>query len=279
MKKRIHYVCNDIGNYNSIVNSMASTVKKEPNLRKPLLNGLSASVQIRYNEYNDKFDARNLISVTDCNRDNTESKALIYLYEGNSQTVSALKNSIKSIQEEHLKQICPSCGLLPANTIDHYIPKELYPDFSIYSKNLIWTCGTCNGKKSQYWKEQTYRGVINFYIDNIPSFNFLGCDITSDNGILKATYFLKNYKLTNHPNIVMHFDKLKILNIYKDHIPTKLGEIVADLRSYKGKVDKKKVKGILLTQYFQRRKDFGVNDWKAGLLREIITGRHYLQYI
>ncbi|WP_394497135.1 HNH endonuclease [Shewanella sp. ENK2] len=266
-------------NYNNIVNSMVNTVNKEPNLRKPLLNNLSASVCLRYNEYNDKFDEKNIIFVSDSNRDNAESEALIYLYEGNSKTVSTLKSQIKTIQEEHLKQICPSCGLLPANTIDHYIPKELYPEFSIFSKNLIWMCGTCNGKKAQYWKELTYRGIINFYIDDIPSFNFIGCDISNNNGILKATYFLKNYKLTNHPNIVMHFDKLKILNIYKEHIPTKLGEIVADLRSYKGKIDKKRVKGILLTQYFQRREDFGVNDWKAGLLREIITGRHYLQYI
>ncbi|MDC5819503.1 HNH endonuclease [Vibrio europaeus] len=258
---------------------MNNTVKGQPNSRKPLLHELSASVEQRYDEYNHKFNAHSLISISDCTRNDNESDALVYMYEGSSKIVSALKESIKNNQEIHLRQICPSCGLLPANTVDHYIPKELYPDFSIYSKNLIWTCATCNGRKLQYWKEPNYRGIINFYVDEIPTFNFINCDVKISNGILSAVYSLKEYKLTNYPNIVKHFDRLRVLDVYKEHMPSKLGEIVADLSSYKGKVNSKDVKRILLTQYFQRRRDFGVNDWKACLLREIITGKHYLQYI
>lgn len=39
--------------------------------------------------------------------------------------------------------ICPMCGGPGNGTLDHYLPKDLYPEFSFYSKNLIPACN-CN---------------------------------------------------------------------------------------------------------------------------------------
>lgn len=278
MKNRIPYQCDNKEIYTNAVASMKGTYKGRPT-KKPTLEALSDSVKLRYDEYELKFNPNDLIQVTSSNRSEDEKKSLIYLYESNPKAVSNLKVKIKHAQEEHLRQICPSCGILPALEVDHYIPKELYPDFSIYSRNLIWTCGTCNGRKLQYWKENAYRGIINFYIDDIPSFNFLGCKVTNNNGILTATYYIKEHKLTNYPTIVKHFEKLRILDVYRDHIPTKLEEIIAALKSFKDIIDDRKVKKILLKQYIQRKIDFGINDWKACMLKQIIIKKLYLQYL
>lgn len=278
MKNRIHYPCDNKVTYTDAVSSMKNIYRGKPT-KKPILEALTDKVKLRYDEYELIFNALDLIKITRSDRNEEEKKALIYLYESNKKTVRNLKVEIKRTQEKHLRQICPNCGILPATEVDHYLPKDSYPDFSIYSSNLIWTCRTCNGKKLEYWREVAYRGIINFYIDEIPSFNFLGCNVVNNSGVLKAEYFLKEHKLANHPNIVKHFNQLKIFEIYKDHIPTKLGEIIADLTSYKGKVNDRTVKSILLTQYVQRRNDFGINDWKAVLLKKIIIGKHYLQYI
>lgn len=278
MKNRIPYQIDNNQTYTNTVGSMKNTYRGQPT-KKPTLVALSAQVKLRYDEYALKFNANDLIMISNSNRNGEEKEALIHLYESNSKIVSNLKAKIKETQDEHLRQICPNCGILPALEVDHYVPKELYPDFSIYSSNLIWSCKTCNGKKLQYWKEATYRGIINFYIDDIPSFNFLGCEVTSNNGVLKAIFFIKEQRLTNHPNIIKHFERLKILDLYRDHIPTKLGEIIADLKSYRGELDENKVKRILLKQYLKRRANFGINDWKVCILREIIIKKHYLQYI
>lgn len=278
MKNRTPYHCDNKKMYTDTIGSMRNTYRGQPT-KKPTLEALSDRVKLRYDEYDLKFNANDLIQITRSNWSEEEKEALIYLYESNSRIVSNLKVEIKETQDEHLRQICPNCGILPALEVDHYVPKELYPDFSIYSRNLIWSCKTCNGKKLQYWKEATYRGIINFYIDDIPSFNFLGCKVTSNKGILKASFFIKEHKLTNHPNIIKHFDRLKILDLYRDHIPTKLGEIIADLKVYKDEIDERKVKRILLKQYLERRNSFGINDWKVCILREVILRKHYLQYI
>lgn len=278
MKNRKPYVCDNDNIYTLAVGAMNSTYKGVPT-KKPTLESLSSSVKVRYLEYDNKFNNNDLLTISNSNRNNTEKEALIYLYEGRSNTVSDLKNSIKLNQDVHLRQICPNCGLLPAVTVDHYIPKEIHPDFSIYSKNLIWSCGTCNGKKSTYWKEPTHRGIINFYDDDIPNFNYLDCKIENNNGILKANFTLNYEKLRDYPVIKSHYERLEILNLYKDHIPTKLAEMASDLSTYKGELSSEGVKRILIKQYFKRIREFGKNDWKAALLRAVIIGKYYNLYL
>jgi len=43
---------------------------------------------------------------------------------------------------------CPFCGGDGARTIEHYLPQECYPEFSVYSLNLMPSCGSCNTKRN-----------------------------------------------------------------------------------------------------------------------------------
>lgn len=47
---------------------------------------------------------------------------------------------------EHL--VCPMCGSMHSGTLDHYLPKNGYPIFSVFSKNLVPAC-KCNSKRSE----------------------------------------------------------------------------------------------------------------------------------
>ncbi len=47
---------------------------------------------------------------------------------------------------EHL--VCPMCGSMHSGTLDHYLPKNGYPIFSVLSKNLVPAC-KCNSKRSE----------------------------------------------------------------------------------------------------------------------------------
>lgn len=45
-------------------------------------------------------------------------------------------------------QLCPTCGEDGTpNTLDHYLPKQTYPEFSITACNLVPMCDICQGKK------------------------------------------------------------------------------------------------------------------------------------
>ena len=47
---------------------------------------------------------------------------------------------------EHL--VCPMCGSMHSGTLDHYLPKNGFPIFSVFSKNLVPAC-KCNSKRSE----------------------------------------------------------------------------------------------------------------------------------
>ena len=54
---------------------------------------------------------------------------------------------IESLRKSHGLYSCPMCGSTGATSLDHYLPKEEYPEFSIFSYNLLPCCVACNQKR------------------------------------------------------------------------------------------------------------------------------------
>lgn len=46
--------------------------------------------------------------------------------------------------------MCPMCGEGQVSTLDHYLPKEKFPEFSILASNLIPACSDCNHNKLSF---------------------------------------------------------------------------------------------------------------------------------
>lgn len=55
---------------------------------------------------------------------------------------------IKKYRTKTNFHICSLCGSPASGTLDHFLPQNLYPEFSIFSKNLIPAC-KCNSSKSK----------------------------------------------------------------------------------------------------------------------------------
>lgn len=62
--------------------------------------------------------------------------------------------------------LCPMCGGFGNGTLDHYLPKNDFPEYSFFSKNLIPACN-CNQLRSTTVKGTTFPArVIHPYFDN-----------------------------------------------------------------------------------------------------------------
>lgn len=279
MKNRKIKNIEDVSVFNNCVSAMRDTYRGVPLENKPRLIGIKSLISQRYTEYEGLFSNNQLVNISNTTTDADQKASLIYLYESDNKHVKKLKETIRNSQDEHLQYICPNCGILPSDTMDHYVPKDEHPDFVLLSKNLIWSCGTCNRKKSEFWRESGRTGIINFYIDKIPSFRFLNCKITTNNNKPKATWELLVDKLTLYPTIIKHYERLGITKLYNDHGPAKLNELISEISSYKGIVPHNQVRLILIRQYCSRVRDFGINEWKASLLRAFIIGKLYENYL
>jgi len=85
----------------------------------------------------------------------------------------------------HIKQIrassprvCPMCGSLKTTSLDHLLPKEDYPEFSVYSKNLVPACD-CNTKRGKATINRlTGVRVLHPYFDDCLRHRQLSCTIS-----------------------------------------------------------------------------------------------------
>lgn len=54
---------------------------------------------------------------------------------------------IANLRSKHRLAYCPMCGNTGSKTLEHYLPKKIYPEFYLFSFNLIPSCSTCNQKR------------------------------------------------------------------------------------------------------------------------------------
>ncbi len=71
-------------------------------------------------------------------------KCLQALYSSPPSDLAHIRE-IRTSRETHT---CPMCGSMHCGTLDHYLPKNGYPVFSVFSKNLVPAC-SCNGKRGE----------------------------------------------------------------------------------------------------------------------------------
>jgi hypothetical protein len=90
------------------------------------------------------------------------SSLLIDAYESPPNAVAPLK---EAVQDKVSPIVCPMCGSLKTGTADHYFPKKQYPEFSIYSWNLVPACD-CNTKRgSTLFGEVADEWIIHPYFE------------------------------------------------------------------------------------------------------------------
>ncbi len=72
--------------------------------------------------------------------------------------------------------ICPMCGAPRTSSLDHYLPKEHYPEYTVFSKNLVPAC-KCNSSKGKKVTGSTagLERILHPYYDDCLNFRLLTC--------------------------------------------------------------------------------------------------------
>lgn len=74
---------------------------------------------------------------------------------------------IENIRNFGSPTVCPMCGSLKPSQVDHVAPKDIYPEYSFYSRNLVPACD-CNGLKKLTFKgEHPGERILHPYYDKI----------------------------------------------------------------------------------------------------------------
>ncbi|MPM02394.1 hypothetical protein SDC9_48642 [bioreactor metagenome] len=257
------------------------TIKNKSVENQIILNSLKELVFYRYKTYeNNKLELGKINNpiVLDKNKKDT----LINCYSRDSKYyIGKLTAEIISKQDVHVQSNCPCCGLSSPDTIDHYLPKTEFPEYSILPINLIPSCGTCNNLKKSNWRDGINRQYLNFYFDSFIKQKFLYAYITFD--AINKNYPSVSFKLEK-PNLISekefeivksHYEKLNLFKRCESHAVSEISNVYTEISMGK-EIDIKIHKNTLLRRVNVYKRNYGVNNWRTCLYEALANSDEFL---
>lgn len=170
---------------------------------------------------------------------------------------------------------CPFCGISESSTLDHYLPKEQYPEFSVFPKNLVPSCAVCNTRKRDRILDEgtKVRMFLHPCYDVIPDAEFL-----TVRARMEADALILSYRLTRPAGMALrtfrhlrsHFNELDLADRYRrmglEHLG---GQYPALRRAYGSSENAERVAEKLIEGAVDFEEVSGPNHWLAKLYRAL----------
>jgi len=116
---------------------------------------------------------------------------------------------ITQMRESTKHLVCPMCGSMHSGTLDHYLPKNGYPIFSVFSKNLIPACN-CNCRRGEIlFGPNPGERVLHPYFDNCLGERLVSAHFEDLGAVPKVSLvLLVSGAHPNYPAISFHVDSI-----------------------------------------------------------------------
>lgn len=191
----------------------------------------------------------------------------------------SVQGEMLRVLREYILNICPACGELGRpNTLDHYLPKSLYPHLSITPHNLYPMCDACQLAKDNLVGDYVSpRYFIHPYFDSFLANQLLFLEFQ---GPYNAPTYSLNIVDTIDPEyidiIVTHVRHLKIRDRYVKFFK---GQHSILLRSVKLLRDSQQ---DVLQSLINRRNEaafHSLNAWEHIYYSGIINNHEFIDYL
>jgi len=245
--------------------------------RRVRLQAARPAVLAAYLRYSDS--APGLENMPVPNLTHPQKEALLHAFEIETAPLRVFRSQLLDEVIEGAK--CPFCGMGETSTLDHYLPKEAYPQFSIFSRNLVPACASCNTLKGDRFLDEhlQVRLFLHPYFDDIPTRQFLQVNV-----VLSADGLLLNFRVVRPPGLSQrtfrhlesHFTLLKLGNRYRRRALIKLGDQYCPLKRAYGKAeDASRVAALLTEEAEDLEEEWGANYWLVVLYRTLANHEEF----
>lgn len=244
--------------------------------RKRLMRAARAEVFASYQEYEDAVPE--VGGLDEAPLTTTQKEAMRHAYTVETAPMTVLRaNLLERIRVAR----CPFCGISETSTLDHYLPKEQYPEFSIFPKNLVPSCGVCNTlKRDRILIEGTdVRMFLHPCYDSVPDLAFLAVRARMEADALFLSYrLIQPVGITAHTfqHLQSHFIKLNLADRYRrmglEHLG---GQYPALRRAYGMGEDAGRVAAKLIEGAEDFEEVSGPNYWLAKLYRALANNEDF----
>jgi len=214
-----------------------------------------------------------------------ERQLLKGLYGSKAKVIKDIRKWIDENNKRTYLRKCPYCTLSRANTTEHVLPKDDYPEYAINALNLLPCCSDCNSIKGEQVRDEDGKPVIiNFYYHKLPNVQYLFVRLFEDrNGYVDFKYYLDN---SNHEVEVSmfrliqnHFTTLGLLEKFEEGAISNYTEIENELKNSTSKYGVEKCLKDLRKNALEDAKEYGTNHWKVVLKLALAESDWYAGYL
>lgn len=122
---------------------------------------------------------------------------------------------------------CPLCGIGTVNTLDHHLPKQEFPVFSVTPNNLVPVCQWCQSEKSTYFATTIGEQLLHPYFDNVDNDIWLEAEVVVDTPV-GFRFFASppgHWTQPEKDRVETHLRKLNLPFLFSSNAGSRLSEI------------------------------------------------------
>ncbi len=276
MKKLVHFPDNCMDFFRDAVE------RKQDGPLKSRLKSLEASINLEYDNYEAEFRTKTIEKLKPNAFFDLYKDDLLSLYSYQSYIIRQLRTRLSGLQAATIRNTCQNCTLIPIQSMDHILPKELYPEFCINPLNLFPSCQTCNAHKSKSLTKGGKRLFLNLFLDELPEEQYLFADVRHGKDGIDFKFhlkFSKNIDKSLATLIASHYALL--------HLPERMrlssGSYFAEFRNTLAAARKRLTNREVVQMVVEKTADdkfcYGTNYWKSVLEEALVNDAIFLSQL
>jgi len=204
------------------------------------------------------------------------------LYSYRNSNIQKLKIEVTTLENNRVLNTCQNCTINEVNTLDHFVNKGEFPEFSVHPKNLHPSCSVCNSYKGDNWREDGEVIFLNLYIDKLPNKQYLFVELEFENDIIYPKFFIDNRN--NLPDktfskIENHYNKLFLCERFRTNSYSVITSLQNTLITYSKKLTIKDLRELVQETAFNNMSHFGENYWKSILEIAIVDSDEAIEFL
>ena len=267
MRKLVKPQTDFLGLYDKCVSSIKDSQKQD------FLKSLSEQIVSSSESYDSKAEASELYSLTPEPLNGKEDLKRLY-----KEKLVRQKSPGRDVYDQLFllaNNKCPFCSQGVAYTLDHFLPKGRFPEFSIYPNNLVPCCRDCNSAKGEYYSNLKQEQLIHPYYDDVGCDVWLKAEVKPRDGAISIDFSIARIPQSEiHSRIEKQFNMLRLAFLYSARAAEELSD-----QKYRFdqlyEVSPDELKQYLEDQ-FKSCEQSDKNSWKTAMYRALKGDEHFL---
>lgn len=244
---------------------------------------VATQLESTYKNYAQHFDLNLLESLDPDTAFSVHKADLLSLYNYQFKIIRDLRLEIQRQQPQVVRFTCQHCTLTSNESLDHFVPKDEFPEFAIHPLNLLPICMKCNQHKSHVWRKAGVRKALNLYLDRLPDEQYLFVNVKFDkNSEIDFEFYLDKPKSVSKAMfglIESHFENLNLFSRMREKAIPVVSELINTVSSRMGNLSYPEIADEIKEAANSNKGEFGANYWKSVVEIELLDSAPFLKLL